>query len=423
MTLTIGRASSLRPHRISPRSSGRVVTFEGTIQASDNNEVKARRQQLLGLVDNRDEEVVPIFWTSDATFDGFYRPLSADVGMLGPSGGKKGWFRVEAEKLPGFGYPWFEVTASGVQRTNAHAPGSLANVSSGLYPKTGSPYTLEAFDWGVFAASGDERGPLDSASPDSGITLYTSTKAVPFLNETFRFSLPPSLFYAGSARIELLRGSTWYPAVGREIESATVWRLSNGFIRLTSQNGSTQGKLETYDSVNGWESQNVKHYVPTGNISGIGRGDTSLNIQAKVTILRNSPETVVIRCTSPLSALSLASISVTYTIQRGARHIGVSWTSTTTTNSGPAMGSATAMTASGHALYQSTAVAGNVIVFTSPQAFTTDTTNGSLRNTSAAASGQYAFCVYQGSPDATTAKLVADEFINAVSWRQQVVVR
>ena len=82
-TMYIGRADALYVDKASPSPDGDRLTIAGTVIAADRYEYAARRQQITGLVDNPDEEIVPLQWTSDGVFDGFYRVISASFAPWG----------------------------------------------------------------------------------------------------------------------------------------------------------------------------------------------------------------------------------------------------------------------------------------------------------------------------------------------------
>lgn len=114
--------------------------------------------------------------------------------------------------------------------------------------------------------------------------------------------------------MEQKAGSSWYPVVGRQVRLAagTPWRISNGLVRLTSLDGATDSKIEVYNGAQ-WESQNIRHayysagsVVRGGKIGQAPRAGTTVSLS----VLRNAPETVVVR-------LAGNDEVITWSIQRG----------------------------------------------------------------------------------------------------------
>lgn len=406
MTVTIGRASLADIFDV--RLSGRRLTFTTDIEAASADEMKAIRQQLAGLVDNRDEEVIPFAWSDDPTLDGFYRVASVNIPstevML--TSGFIPDVEVELEQVPGYANPWFEVMVQAVARTNGHGVTAPQGQIAFPYDATDT----YSYEWGVLPPSGTSTV-ADGTVRDALVTAPLSLTSV-------RYSTTPAGFYVGSCRIEVKYGSTWYPVVGRQIPRNTLWRISNGRTRLTCANGATSGTLEIWDAVAlAWQSANVKHVQVLGP-SGIGLGDGSK--QPSVTILRNSPEQVVVQVTGPLTSGATNHLKVTYSLGRGAYFIAVAWTCSTAIEFGPSATAATPSTATARGLYQTTPDAnGNSLWFAAAQSFNVSLVAGFLYNAVSATSGQHEFALTNLAPgDGLT-----DYFLCAISQTQRVVNR
>lgn len=408
MSVTIGRAALNDLYDL--RVRGNRVSFRTDIEGTDANHMKALRQQLAGLVGNRDEEVVPFAWSEDASLDGFYRVVGVDVPSTDVTlvNGYVPEVQVELEALPGYANPWFEVTFQAVARTNGHGV-TAPDGTIGFPVDTTDVYNYE---WGVLA-------PSSSTTVADG-SIREATVTAPQALSSARFATTPAAFYVGGCQIEVKYGSTWYPVVGRQIPRNTVWRISNGKTRLTSANGATAGTLEVWDTVAlAWQSTNVKHQQALG-ASGIGLGDGSK--QPAVTILRNSPEQVVVQATGPLTTGATNHLKVAYSLGRGAGHISCSWTCSTAIEFGPSAASVTAMTSTSRGLYQTTADAsGNRLWLSSAQSFTASTVNGYLYNTGSLTAGQHEF--YLWPTNSTPGDGLTDQFLCAISQTQRIVVR
>lgn len=419
MTAVFGRCDTGTSPTKSSRDGTRV-TFEGWILGTSVNDLKARCQQAGGLVNNLDEPIIPCTFTHDSTFDGFYSVSSVNVSPVegaGYVGSPRVQYSITLEQMPGFANPMFEVITQSVVQTNSHAitaPPSVAFYLNGDTP--GSEYDLR----GTALTVQITRPNADGAAT---INSYVYTGAAPIAVTQTRAFYPPAYFYYGSARVEVKYGSTWYPAVGRNIPLNSVWRISNGMVRLTSATGATAGTLEVWDQtaaagVGAWESQNVAHWTNGAVGPGIGLGNGSL--QATVSILRNSPEQVTVRCGG-------LSQEFTYTVQRGNMHVAAAWTSATATKYGAGYTTANATTTITAGIRRTSNDAnGHRLVFGMPVLQTVDNVNGGTNAATAATSGRIMLGVELAGSSAISGNAAADivnQFMGATSWRQRVVPR
>jgi len=80
MSMTVGRCSIARdPYPGSFSQQGNVVSFRSDNGATSLTQSTALNQQLLGLVENWDEDTFPFTWSLDSTYDGFYKIRSVQV--------------------------------------------------------------------------------------------------------------------------------------------------------------------------------------------------------------------------------------------------------------------------------------------------------------------------------------------------------
>lgn len=408
MTLTIGRASGLRPTRSSPLL-GSVIDIDGTIVAASVAELRARRQQLIGLLDNPDEEVVPILWSTDPSYDGFYRIRNANVRHIGPTGSPRANFRVTAERVGGYANPVFEVVASNVTRTNGHS----ATGAAVLYVPDTVVYDIDGFS---SIASQGTRPTAD------GTTMQVLATGDPN-GRSYRFNVAPADYYRATCTVEIEVGGVWQLVVGTQVPRSTRFRISNGIVRLTSANSGTWAQFEAWNG-SAWISQGITMVDPFGMARSLGRWTPGLGAalaDLPVTVLRNSPEAVVVRQSS-------YSDQVSYSLLRGARHVTIPWATsnnvTGATTVGIGMASGVAGTDGGGYVTANTG-SGNVgLMFAVAAADTVDTTNTRVRNTTGALSGTvFAGCTVGGGVDTTlsTAFNVFGQMMSGVNWRQRVV--
>ena len=392
MTFTIGRASlAYGPYNIS--HSGDRIRFNLDIDqdtTTDPDVARVIRQQLLGMDANRDEPVVPVTWTDDPDFDGFYRVDSVNVD---PSTVylTNGFMRcaVSMTKVGG-GYATarHEITAIG---------DSLSTAVSAVTPDRSVWFQDDAYD----GYAGTTR------TSDTGDVRESNTLAAATLT-AIGYSLPAASAYDGAVTVEMSVGGTWYPVTGRQLPSVSDpsnIRITNGLVRISW--GSSGATLEYYDA-SSWSTVGV--FDLTTGASG-----STITPSQHVAILRNAPNFVSVsfgvESDDNPAVLSLARGQLFVVAYLGALKTGAAVTPTeaaTTTTGGLY---ATNANASGHRW-----------VLASPAAFSTDTSNGSLTNT-AAADGTPLMLGVDPSGVTDTPATVISSFWGAVSHRQDVIAR
>lgn len=420
MTLTLGRCSGLRPGPEYPKISGDRIDIAGkVVQVANTDILRGIRQQLLGLVGNEDEEIVPCIWASDPTFDGYYRPVAMAVEHIGPTRNRSVRFRATLERLRDYAAPMFEVTVQSALRVNASAitaPAHIVVVSFGqLADSVYLPPSVTAFP----LTSSSAATTADSATAQFVRWMRTTFPAV----NQYGFSHTPANFYVGSARIELLYGSTWVPVHGRTIPAVEPgqWRITNGLVRFTlglTYNAAVVMEVWKAGS-SAWQAVNFGHFDSANQ----GVGYNASQIPTRLEILRNSPETVVVR-------LSGFSMQETFTLDRGDRHVVYTRKRTDAANivttHGIKFNANTAATAiTGGIRATSNDGNGNRGVLASAQAFTTDLVNGKINLTTAqVAPVTMMFGIELNGSTAIAGDTAADlvgQFMGAKSWRQRVV--
>jgi hypothetical protein len=292
MSMTIGRCSLTEdPDGDSIELSGDVWTFTLREPASSVNDCKAKMQQLSGLVGNKDEPVIPLTWTEDPTFDGFYYVRGVRLSPF-PVYLSTGFFEVAVtlQRVGGYGRPQFESIVQSVVRTNSH--GVVA--PSGLQAAWYSSALLETdLDINTFPWAGED-----------GNVRY-SLAAAPLAARSVLWATPPSEYYKNSAKIEVSydSGTTWYAMVGQQIPSATgvYWRISNGLARTSPLTGVGYMVTESYTDGT-WKSQisgglNTNFAITTadGGFPIVADFAGTSSVPAIPRVIRNTPEMVTIR--------------------------------------------------------------------------------------------------------------------------------
>lgn len=413
MTVTLGRASLTDIYDI--RLHGRRLSFRTEIDATDRYGMIALRQQLAGLVDNRDEEVFPFTWSEDNSLDGYYRVASVNVPSVETmlSNGYIPDVEIELEQLTGFATTAFELTTMSVVRTNGHGIATpVGVVATELTNTNGYETDLRPV---LSSASGSSR-----YTADGGAIIVPFTWTAPLALTSARFTAPPSTFYVGSCRLEVQINGTWYPMIGRQIPAGYLWRISNGLVRLTpATSTSTDGTFEMWDQLGSasWESRKVSHWSNGALGTKIGFPDSTFPTPV---VLRNSPEEVVVKVASSAGRNQ----DFTYRIQRGARIVSFSFTAAVAQKIGigyAAADFAGSTSFTGGIARTASDSAGNRLAFGMAAASSYDTGSGAAWMTSADTSGSGWIGADLGGLGVTTA--LRDEFLGACSWRQRVIVK
>jgi hypothetical protein len=227
--------------------SGSIVTLSGDFWCDTYAELTARRFQLLGMVNNPDEDVFPLFSTDGALeyLNGFYRVLDASVGSTTTMS--------EAPTVP------YTITLEAVGVT------CVQEITTNAFQRHPS-LTPTDFDIGAYLTDRHVLvGALQSFTSftrewEGGVNA-TIIRGNPFTlpalpaSLSLTYSRPPQSFYDGMCRVEIQGDdSAWYTLVGREVPpwAAGRWRITNGITRLRP--AETIGNLvyEVYAS-SGWE--------------------------------------------------------------------------------------------------------------------------------------------------------------------------
>jgi hypothetical protein len=426
VSMTIGRCTVENPDQVKQTGAS---TFELTVELDADTvaEMKAKRQQLAGLVDNPDEDVVPVTWSEDSTLDGFYRvtgvsvpsaPLMLDNGYVPPA-------TVNLQRVGGYANPWFEITTQSVVRTNGHSltvPSTI--IATGPGQPTSSDNVVDLYpDLG-----GATTSPIRYV--EGGYEMRCFRTAAPEPITSVRYVARPEWFYLGAATLEVQYGtSTWYPVVGNQLydhgalvpagSPISAWRLGNGIIRMTSTTDETSNGTATIeawdDGASAWQTQPTFGFVSNGGPGNLG---PRAMIKAPV-ILRNSPEQVSVRVQS-------SRIAETWSIQRGAMFVvGHIYNPAAAGGYELGLSGVAGTSITGGVRETSNNAAGDRMVFACAATRTADTANTTVQQSAAPYTSQtfMAGVELDGSSAATgnTAANLVDQFIGAVSWRQRIV--
>lgn len=377
MSMTLGRWTMVEdPYNIV--FIGDDVSFDidvrGVAQAGTAvDDMKAKVQQLRGLMNNADESVVPVTWDQDATWDGYYRPVEVRVNDS-PTMLEAGFCpaHVSMRRVAGAASAQFETTAAIIVMTNAH--GVPTTDPSGI---VGLPYTdLQEASIPADVAIGATFSSFlsgTSLTTDSGVVRYARTGNTTARVMRWRWYTPPAYYYDASCKFEQSYGGTYYPLHGKQVLVASnAWRISNGLVRVTVT--ATTIDVSHYDGSQ-WDT------VKSWTLAGI-TGGPSLQEQPVVRVTKNAAHCVSVKLVVGMET-SVSSTTLDITLRRGMRIasfvVNSNYTSDWYIQNSEA---GTALTGGFRAT--STDAAGNRYVVASPSAQTNTLASGRLKLTAAA---------------------------------------
>lgn len=409
-SITIGRA--VPDNVIRWNAQGDSVDLAGVIFINDVDAAKSIRQQLLGYINSLDEPVVPVTSADDPTVDGYYRVLDGHVDIDGANALNNGNypFGLKLERVPGYALPLIESVMVGALRTNSAGIAPGTEVSWFAFPSAAL-----SFNAGDGTAAGATRVSADgNIAVASGSTFFHTARP--------QLQIAPASFYVGAAKLEI--GSTLRTVIGRQIVDLPAnWRLSNGLLRITPNVASTVLRLDIscFDGTQ-WDPVRTFQIVVDGNLAPTVDLPTA---PSSITVLRNSPEAVIIRIgfTSSNWVLDLclrrgARMVYGYIAKRGvigAGKVGIR----------PVTGAA-ATSLTGGQRATSNDADGNRFVVTSPNAITKDAATGLIYLTAGAFAFSFAAGFEVGGSGAAGIELAQSlvyQYMAADTERMMVVGR
>jgi hypothetical protein len=278
--------------------TGTTITVQGRTPVTPNTDAVRLRDQLLGYLNNWDEPIVPLIFTTEPRLTGYYSVLDVSVptdqnalsvGLLS--------YSLTLQALTGFTQPAMESVVSGALLTNVVGAVSGDVVQFHAVPSVAVEY---------FRGQG---GSLLTRSSADGNMLFTTSGLI---GSTASFYVAPPNFYVGAATVE--QGSPLQPLVGRVFTQTDLvnWRLSNGLVRITPN--ATAGKLD----ISHWKGAawaTAKTYQFTGTVTA-----GLINGFIAVTVLRNSVEECILRlgCTVAVG-INWGRVNLDISLRRGDR--------------------------------------------------------------------------------------------------------
>lgn len=288
MTLRIGRVAFGDDERTRVGSlsfSGDTLSLNGEIKAVDQAKASAEMQRINGLIEAKDEPVVPVTWPDGPPdVSGFYRVTGGRIDGIGgymPNG--RANFDLQLTRVSGFAAPMFESIVLGGKRTDASE--SVTHQAA-----IGLPSATRGFEIGA-----DLTPSSFSRSSARGDVILFHNAANTLDRATPAFYVPPEDWYDGA--VSLTVGGEL--VTGRQVRNLPQdWRLDNGLIRLSAATLSDIA-VERFASST-WGTLGT---LQPGMQAGPGAALGDLPAPHTLTVVQNGPEVVKIRLTYDLQSI------------------------------------------------------------------------------------------------------------------------
>lgn len=277
MTLQIGRAGLVDSLTITGpqdwRISGNRHRISGVMKSSSLANTKALRDVMVAQVG----EVIPVTYSTDSSYDGFYRCLDADVDARHRLGSLQGDglfdFQVDLELIGTYSSAEFQGLIDNQLKANDHGLIS-SEVNWWHSPPIGS----------IAYTNGDTAGNtgLISRTGEDG----DSTVAVGIPDTSPQWTVSPANYYKGGCYVKV----GGYERAGKDVPlDADDWELGNHLVKVTPglTTGSSNGQIE------------VAHYDASAFVTAKAytikySGSSAIPSWDKMRIIFNNPELCVI---------------------------------------------------------------------------------------------------------------------------------
>ena len=326
MTIQIGRwglgtLTLPNPDRII--RNGNQVAIEGWAGAVQGAGVTSRammlvlRDQFANLV-GPDEPVVPLVYSYDSTFNGYYEVVAANITQYDIADEARARFRYQVQLVRVTAYGIVEAVMSGCDR--AGKPATMIN-AFGPTPWHGVPSTWLGYDYGYLAVlTPSTRNLFGGGSIDyySMVHNASTPTVTDFYDATVTVGADPANYYDG--QVQLYSGSTPYLVIGRQvINDPTHWRLSNNLVQIDNSSGAGNHFTMKFVRSNGSQYDSAWGYV-----LGFGAGGGFTTLPAGVTprsltVLRNTPWLTTIRLAYSIYSGQSSSVTLDISLRRGSR--------------------------------------------------------------------------------------------------------
>ena len=383
---------------------GDRVQVSGEVYCDSVAEALAARQQILGLAENNDEPLVPVYWVEDTSLDGMYEVVSS---------------RVETAQmtLTNGVLPWSAV----LRRPRGGSSMITESILAGA-GRDGFAFVLTPRYW--LAAPGGSTTSIQSLSVGSARNPYNATTGEPMqifegsslANTTATSYAPPTSHYDGAPTLRV--GDPLYTVVGRQIANTPLdWEIDNGLIKVSAP--ATLNDLcdvQFYPS-SGTALPTVTYPVRLGSFSAGSWANTS-TVPQVITCNRNGREEVTIRLRTAGETIDISvrrgDRGAIFTVRGSSTRHGLAWKNTL---------ASTTIDASNKGIYANAADADAIIpILVASGTVTRDTTNGRVYRSANGTSVQvYVGSSYTGAAAPDTAVWLQEAFFAAMGETARVV--
>jgi hypothetical protein len=289
--------------------SGQVLRLQGRMRATTLTDGLWLREQLLGLAGNPDEPWVALRnWTDSQWAEGLYTVEDVQVGSFGltlTTGGSP--YSITLRQAPSFGMPQFETYCT----WGGPIPNGFGVTSTGCrLPVPSSTAAIQGFTTPTttWANLGTSRSASGALGGTIDVPNTTTTTASTVFSGPIAWACQHRDVYDGAASLEVTVGGNFRTLVGRQVppDLATLWRLTNGVLRITPSGGLLQVSAWDGSSWSTAKGYQVSGTSSVGNVTGFDR----------FTVLRNSPDEVAIRCWCT-TAVGVGLVTMDVAVKRG----------------------------------------------------------------------------------------------------------
>lgn len=268
MNLTVGRVN-LGDTNVSWDIAESSLAVRGSTDLLGPAGAQILRDQLMGYVDNSDEEFVPVVSADEPSISGFYRVSGASVSGAGVDAhqGRTSW-AVNLDRVASYKSPLIEVVSASGKRANTFSWTDPSAVWRWL-PRSCEIRSVDALHLFKTRPGGQlavQVGTFPSV-PSPGRVLYT---------------VSPENYYEDAALIQIA-GVT---ATGRpSLRTSDTVRLTNGVIECEILAGTNGFRVRKPGGT--WVSYVFAYWEDTPTVTPVAR--------SSVVVLRNAPEQVAVR--------------------------------------------------------------------------------------------------------------------------------
>lgn len=288
----------------------RQITLTGGFMSSSLANTRMFRDELASMVDYG--SMIAVTWTEDASLDGYYIPAAASVDTVSLTDRGYVPFSITLERLGSEG----EVLLQSV------ITGNVLQNSKGLTKAETKPF--HAIPPGAYSYQpGTAVTPtkFTRSSPAGAVQIFWDDSDMLDAAYEVKWGCAPADYYDGAAEITVngvVRNGLHCP------NTPDSWTLSNGLIRMTVPATTASGEMMEVEVYNGsaWEGGATTNAWLSDSV--VPSGDLGLDVsRSAITILRNTPEEVIVRLEGPNSQLTYGRNTFDISLRRGSRFFQV----------------------------------------------------------------------------------------------------